>query len=48
MNTWQLVVLFGAFAFVIGELIDLRKAVGKVQKQVEHLHNVVTDEMEKR
>ena len=48
MSTWQLILLFGGLAFAIGQPIDLRKAVEKVQKQVEHLHNSVMDELEER
>lgn len=46
MKEWRLGLMFGFLAFIIVALIDLRKAVSKVQKQVEHLHNVMLDELE--
>jgi hypothetical protein len=45
---WFQILVLGGLAFAIGYLIDTKKAVDKLQAQVEHLHNVMLKELERR
>jgi hypothetical protein len=47
MNTWISVVAVVGFACSIAYLVTLQHAVDKLQRQVEHLHDVMLKEFEK-
>jgi hypothetical protein len=47
MNTWISVVTLVGFACSIAYLVALQHAVDKLQRQVEHLHDVMLKEFEK-
>lgn len=44
---FQVLTLIG-LAFAIGYLVDTKKAVNRLQAQVEHLHSVMLKEFERR
>ena len=44
---FQIVVIVG-LAALVGGVFGLQKAIDKLQAQVEHLHNVMLQEFEKR
>ena len=48
MANWQIVVLYTGAGLAIGLLLEIKQAVNKVQAQVEHLHNVMLAELDKR
>jgi len=45
---WFQVAVIVGLAVLIGGVFGLQKAIDKLQAQVEHLHNVMLQEFEKR